>query len=207
MTPRHDLWHITSGRKNVTMGAEIMAEDKQNKKWSKLNILGWICATGIVLLVAAGLVVMHRLRNYPPKEAMLDIKAGLAARHAPKQLERFLEVRYGSMTNAANREKAFMDFFNVDHVKGLNFLVSHMPAERRAPNITAMAEWVANFRENMTPEERSYLSAQLNSPEGVAKVRQATSQYLQQDVRYRAANAMVISELLTTLTSLKETTN
>lgn len=184
-----------------------MAEELRNMKKSRLKIIGWICATVFVVIVAAGVVVLERLRNYPPKEAMLDIKAGLAARHAPKQLERFLEVRYGSMTNAANREKAFMDFFNVDHIKGLNFLVNHMPPERRNANITAMAEWISNYRETMTPEERSYLGAQLNSPEGVVKVRQATSQYLQQDVRYRAANAMVISELLTTLTSLKASTN
>jgi len=181
----------------------MMPEALQNKQRSRLKIIGWICATGLVLFVVAGLVVLNRLRNYPPREAMLDIKAGLAARHAPKQVERFLEVRYGSMTNAENREKAFLDFFNVDHVKGLNFLVSHMPAERRSANITAMAEWVANYRESMTPEEKSYLGAQLNSPEGVAKVRQATSQYLQQDIHYRAANAMVISELLTTLATLK----
>lgn len=184
-----------------------MAEQDRNRKKRWLRIVGWVCAAVFVVVVAAGLVVLKRLRDYPPKEAMLDIKAGLAARHAPKQVERFLEVRYGSMTNAANREKAFMDFFNVDHIKGLNFLVNHMPPEKRNANITAMGEWVANYRETMTPEERSYLSAQLNSPEGVAQVRKATSQYLQQDVRYRAANAMVISELLTTLTSLKESTN
>ncbi len=180
-----------------------MAEEHQKKRKSRLKIFGWICAMGFVVFVVAGLVVLNRLHNYPPKEAMLDIKAGLAVRHGPRQVERFLEARYGSMTNAANREKAFLDFFNVDHIKGLNFLVSHMPAERRGSNITAMAEWVANYRETMTAEEKMYLGEQLNSPEGVAQVRKATSQYLQQDVRYRAANAMVISELLTTLTTLK----
>lgn len=152
-----------------------MPEALQNKQRSWFKIIGWICAAGLVVIVVAGLAVLHRLCNYPPREAMLDIKAGLAARHAPKQLERFLEVRYGSMTNPQNREKAFLDFFNVDHIKGLNFLVSRMAADRRGSNITAMAEWVANYRESMTPGERNFLSAHLNSPEGVVKVRQATS--------------------------------
>lgn len=173
-------------------------------KHSRLKIFGWICVAGLVAIVAVGFLGIRRLRNYPTREIMLDVKAGLAARHATNQLERYLEVRYGSMTNAASREKAFLDFFNVDHVKGLNFLVQRMPAERRSANISAMAEWVANYRETMTPEEKTFLQAQLNSPEGVLRVRQATSQYLRQDIHYRAANAAVISELLTTIATLKE---
>lgn len=55
----------------------------------------------------------------------LDIRAGLAA-HAIQdpdaRLLRYLEARYGSMDDPAHRQDAFLDFFNLDHIKGLQLL-------------------------------------------------------------------------------------
>jgi hypothetical protein len=162
---------------------------------------------GIALLIltlicgGAWLTLRHKL---PPKEVMKDVKAAIAARHAPDPLQRYLENRYGPMSNPTNREAAFLGFFDVEHIKGLNFIVTHMPPERRGSNVTAMAQWIVNYRETMTDQEKRDLRKTLTSPEGVAAIRQATAQYLKQDVHYRAANAVVISELMTTLTTLQQ---
>jgi len=179
-----------------------MTEGLKKQKCSRLRILKFICVAGLAIIVIFGFLGIKRLKNYSAREIMLDVKAGLAARHATNQVDRYLEARYGSMTNAANREKAFLDFFNVDHIKELDLLAHRMSPEQRSTNISAMAEWIARYRETMTPEEKVYLRAQLNSPEGMVRFRQAISQYVQQDVHYRAANAIAISEFLTTLSSL-----
>lgn len=197
----HDYWHIHSHPQNVT----VTRNESQFTimKRGKLKVIAWVVAVVFAFTAVAGWLALRWIRNGPPKEAMRDIKAAIAARHAPKQVERYLEERYGSMTNAANREAAFLDFFNVDHIKALDFLVKHMPPERRQSNIDAMADWVSQYRTTMTDQEKEDLRTQLTSPEGVSKIRQATSQYLQQDVHYRAANAVVIAELMTTLTTLQ----
>ena len=119
-------------------------------------------------------------------------------------MERFLELRYGPLTDPANRQRAFLDFFNVGHIKGLNILGSRMPSDRRQSNITAMAQWVANYRATMTSEEKAALGSYVTSPVGRATLQQATAQYLQQDVRYRAGSAPVIQELMTTLATVQK---
>ena len=164
---------------------------------------------GIValVLVAAGTVAWFRtFRRYPPKAVMKDVRAGLAARHVqePKaRVEAFLEARYGPLSDPANRQKAFLDFFDVDHIKGLNFIVTHTPASQKQANTQAMADWIAHYRATMTPEERTGLQARLNSPAGQAMLQQATAQYQSQDVYYRAAQQPVIRELMTTLAALR----
>lgn len=162
-------------------------------------------AAFILAAVGAGLWV-RALRRYPPKELMKDVRAGLAARHVREpqaRVETFLEARYGSLSDPANRQKAFLDFFNVEHIRGLNFLVSHTPAEQKQANTQAMAQWIAHYRATMSPEERAALQAQLNSEAGRAMLRQATGQFQSQDVYYRGAQRAVIAELMTTLASLR----
>jgi hypothetical protein len=168
-----------------------------------------LCLGVVSLLVAVlGTVLWHRaFHHYPPKEVMKDVRAGLAARHVqdPKvRIETFLEARYGSLAEPANREKAFLDFFNVDHIKGLNFIVSHTPAAQKQVNTEAMAQWIAHYRATMTAEERTAIQARLNTETGRAMLRQATAQYQSQDVYFRGAQKPVIAELMATLADLRK---
>ena len=145
-------------------------------------------------------------RHYAPKEVMKDVRAGLAARHIHDPQERihvFLQARYGPLTEPANRERAFLDFFDVDHIKGLNFIVNHSPPEQKKANTQAMADWIAQYRKSMSPQEKSDLQARLDSAEGRAMLRRATAQYQSQDVYYRGNQQPVIAELMATLTALR----
>jgi hypothetical protein len=174
------------------------------KATRRTKVLLW---TGTIVLLGAGLgtaLWIHQFRHYTPAEAVQDVQAALAARNAPKPLERFLELRYGTLTDPANRQKAFLDFFNVGHIKGLNYLVTRMPPARQQANIKATAEWIANYRQNMTPEEKQSLRSYLQTDAAHATLQQATSQYLSHDVRYRSASAPVIAELLTTLVEVQK---
>jgi hypothetical protein len=165
---------------------------------------------GLVALVLAGAGVaawFHTFRHYPPKAVMNDVRAGLAARHVQEpraRVEAFLEARYGPLSNPANRQRAFLDFFEVDHIKGLNFIVTHTPAKQKQANTQAMAEWIAHYRATMSLEERAALQARLDSPQGQAMLRQATAQYQSQDVYFRGAQKPVITELMTTLAALRK---
>jgi hypothetical protein len=163
---------------------------------------------GIVVLfiMLAVAVAAYRLHRRLPPELMQDIRAGIAARNVSDADERFgkyLEERYGSMSDPANREKAFLDYFNVDHIRALQLLVKHSPDSQRQANINASAKWVQQYRESLTPQERAELSARLQSPEGQAMLRSATAQYNSQDVQYRGQTAQVLSQLLKTIASVQ----
>jgi hypothetical protein len=170
------------------------------------KILLWTGVVALVLVGAGAAAWFRTLRHYPPKAIMNDIRAGLAARHIqePKaRVEAFLEARYGPLTDPANRQRAFLDFFNVDHIKGLNFIVTHTPAKQKQANTQAMADWIAQYRATMSREERIALQARLGTFEGQAMLRQATAQYQSQDVYFRGAQKPVITELMTTLAALR----
>jgi hypothetical protein len=171
------------------------------------RILLWTGIASLILVGAAVALWFRTFRHYTPKEVMRDVRAGLAARHIQDpqaRVEAFLEARYGPLTDPANRERAFLDFFNVDHIKGLNFIVSHTPANQKQANTQAMAQWIAGYRNTMSPEERTVLQAHLNTDAGRAMLRQATGQYQAQDVYYRGAQRAVINELMTTLAALRK---
>ena len=141
----------------------------------------WV-ATGALLVVALGTALwMHRFHRYTPMEVAQDIQAGIAARNTPEPVEQFLELRYGALTEPANRQKAFLDFFNVGHIEGLQIITSHMRDGERQTNVAAMARWVANYRRTMSPEEKQELRAQLGTEEGHRMLQQAAAQYLKQD--------------------------
>jgi hypothetical protein len=171
------------------------------------RILLWSGGIGLVLVVAGTVLWFRTFRHYPPKEIINDVRAGLAARHVrePKaRVETFLEARYGPLTDAANREAAFLGFFDVDHINGLSFIVSHTPAAQKQANTQAMADWIANYRATMLPEERTALQSRLNSASGQVLLQRATAQYQRQDVYFRAAQKPVIAELMTTLAELRK---
>ena len=157
----------------------------------------------VPLVVLATALWVHHFKRYTPAEVFLDLRAGIAAKDAPKPVERFLELRYGPLTDPANRRNAFLDFFNVGHIQGLHLLVERMPESRRAESIQGMAQWIANYRRTMTPAEKHALGSYLRSGEGCMAVRQATAQYLSHDVRYRDATASVIAELMATLAAVQ----
>jgi hypothetical protein len=164
-----------------------------------------IAVVVIVVLAVTGAVVVHRIHQRLPAGFMKDVRAGIGARKIPDADERFrkyLELRYGSLDDPANRKKAFLDFFNVEHVKSLKFLVTHTPNNLRQANINASARWLAQYRESLTAAQKEELGAELNSPDGRALLRAATAQYNSQDVEYRGQTVAVISQLLTTIASL-----
>ena len=165
----------------------------------------WFASLSALLLIALGTVLwVRRFHQYTPAEVLQDVRAGVAARHAARPGERFLELRYGPLSESANRQKAFLDFFNVGHIEGLHLLVNHMEDGERRTNINAMAGWVAGYRRSLSREERAALSARLSTPAGQAMLRQATARYLRQDVYYRAETAPVITELMATLAEIQK---
>jgi len=170
------------------------------------RVLLWAGIGALAAVTVAGGLWFRTFRRYPPKEVMQDVRAGLAARNIaePKaRVERFLEVRYGPLTDPVNRERAFLDFFNVDHIKGLNFIVSRTPAEQRQANTQAMAQWIANYRNSMSPQEKAALRAALGSEAGRATLARAAAQFLSQDVYYRGDQKQVIQELMTTVAAVQ----
>jgi hypothetical protein len=173
---------------------------------SKGKFVIWSCfsVAGVLLLAAVlwACVMRHRL----PPGIMKDIRAGLPARHIQDpdaRLLKYLEGRYGPMSDPAHRREAFLDFFNLEHIRALQLLVKHSPETHRQANIDAMARWVATFNAALSPEERAALNAQFQTGEGQAMLRRATAQYNSQDVRYRGSTAAVISQLLRTINTLE----
>ncbi len=160
----------------------------------------------IAVLAVVGAVVAYRIRQRLPPELMQDIRAGIAARNAPDadaRFQKYLEGRYGSQADPANQQKAFLDFFNVDHIRALQLMVKHSPESQRQANINASAKWVEQYRQSLSPQARADLSVRLQSPAGRAMLQKATAQYNSQDVQYRGQTAPVISQLLKTIGSLQ----
>lgn len=165
-----------------------------------------IAGISALLLIAVTALMIVKVRRRIPPGMMQDIRAGLAARHIADpdaRLAKYLEVRYGSMDDPANRRKVFLDFFNVEHIKALQLLVRHSPKEHRQESILAMSRWVENYRETLTAQERADLSREFSGDQGRAKLHQATAQYNSQGVEYRGQTAPVISQLLHTLNSVQ----
>jgi hypothetical protein len=163
----------------------------------------WAGAVVIVLMTVATVLWTRRFHQFTPLEAVQDLQAAAKARNSPRPVERYLEERYGPMTEPANRQRAFLDFFNIGHIEGLYIIVSHMPGGRKQKSIDAMAEWVAGYRRTMSPEEKAALNQYLRSDAGRSILQRAASEYLQKDVHFRAATAPVIQELMTTVSTVQ----
>lgn len=188
------------------VGTRITAESsplpRAPRRWAR-----W--ALGVVALgtLLAGVFWFTVIRRRLPPGILDDVRAGVAARHLTdpdQRLRKYLEGRYGSMSDPANRQKAFLDFFNLDHIVALQFLVKHAPEVRRQESIDAMARWVGTYRDTLSPEETLALKSQISTAEGQAMLRRATAQYNSQDVQYRGSTAPVISQLLRTIHAVQE---
>lgn len=171
---------------------------------SRAKRILWWNGAGLVLLGLAVGWWIHRFHRYTPVEAVKDLRAAAAARNAPRPVERFLELRYGPLHVPANRQKAFLDFFNVGHIEGLHMIVQRAPPEHRQYAIRSMAQWVADYRRTLTLEEKESLAAYLRTDAGRATLQQATAKYLSHDVRYRSITAPVIAELMATLATVQK---
>jgi hypothetical protein len=166
-------------------------------------MLLWAGAVVIVLVAIATVLWMRRFHQFTPLEAVQDLQAAAKARNSPKPVDKYLEERYGSMAEPANRQKAFLDFFNIGHIEGLYIIVSHMPGGRKQASINAMADWVASYRRTMSADEKEALNSYLRSDAGRTVLQRAASEYLQKDVHFRAATAPVIQELMTTVSTVQ----
>lgn len=169
----------------------------------KKKILGW-SGVGLLLVTLAVTLWVRRFHTYTPAAVLRDLRAAAQVKDAPRPVERFLEARYGSLAEPAHRQQALVDFFDIGHIEGLYVIVGSLSAAQKQSNITAMAQWIASYRQGMSEEEKQALRARLCSEEGRASVQQATREYLQKDVHFRAATAPVIQELMTTLATLQQ---
>ncbi len=157
-----------------------------------------------VLTVAAGI---HYIRHHIPAEILPDLRAAIAVRRvagADNQFHQYLEKLYGPLDVATNREHAFEDFFNPRHIKAMQLITKHMPRNQRLASIQATADWVQNYRQNLSAEEKADLSSYFDSNSGQASVQAATAQFMQQDPEYRSAVVPVITQLMTTLASVNK---
>ena len=158
----------------------------------------------LALTVVTALWWAHRFERYTPIEALKDLKAAAGVGKASSPVERFMELRYGLQTQPLNRQKAFLEFFNAGHIAGLYLITSHLAGAQKQTNINAMAQWLADYRQSLSTEEKAALRQALQAHGGADFVRQASRHYLQQDAYYRAATTRVIQELMATVATLQE---
>jgi hypothetical protein len=153
----------------------------------------------LTLVVLGAAFWIRRFHSYTPADAVRDFRAAKQAQHAERPVERFLDLRYGPQTDAANRRKAFVDFFNVGHIEGLYLIVGKNtdPNTRRLVDDTARI--FTGYRQAMSPEDKQALMDYFNSDAGRGQIQQATAAYLAKDVHFRTVTAPVIQELMTTL--------
>lgn len=174
----------------------------QTGRISRKKKLAWASAVAVLLMVLAIVLWQRRFHSYTPLDAVYDLRAAVQVlrENPPDRVLRFLELRYGAMTEPANRVHAFQDMFNVGHIEGL-YLLWHneKDTERINTTIAGTAETFAKWRGIMSPEERQTLATYFHSPAGRAQVQQATAFYMGKDVRFRSVSAPVIKELLTTI--------
>ena len=163
--------------------------------------------TAVVILVAVIAAGVHYAHTHFPREIIPDIRAAISARgiaDPDARFNKYLESRYGSMEDPANRERAFEDFFNRDHITAMQLIVKHSPPDQRRANIRATADWLANYRQNMTQQEKTDLANYFQSDEGRAALQGATGQFMNQDAEYRSSTTPVINQLMTILSGVKQ---
>ncbi|MCU0783595.1 MAG: hypothetical protein MUF81_06010 [Verrucomicrobia bacterium] len=163
----------------------------------------WAGAMVVAVFVLGTILWKRRFHDYTPAAAVLDLRAGFEARHAPVPAKQFLELRYGPQTDPANRRAAFIDFFNAGHIEGLYLIVGNRTDPRTRKGIADVAQILRDYRGNMSPDEKKALADHFNSEAGRAQVQAATASYQSKSARYRAVTAPVINELLTTLAAIQ----
>ncbi len=176
-------------------------KNKTRRPWGRIILIT------LSVLVVAAVIAGLRIRKQLSPDLVQDIRAGIAARNVKDpdaRLEKYLEGRYGPQDDPANRQKVFVNMFNPEHIKSMQFLVDHSPESQRKANVQAMAKWVENYRNTLTPETTVALKTQILSSDGQAMLRMATAHYNNQDVYYRGMTAPVVSQLLTTISQLQK---
>jgi hypothetical protein len=196
------LLRHASGTDRVRLSEVVM--NWRIKKRTTIILL--VAGLVVLALVGAGSIFWARtFGHYSPREVFKDVRAGLAAKNVPQPKERvetFLTVRYGPLTEPANRQRAFLDLFNVEHTKALDFISGRTPASQKEADTQAMADWVARYRKTMSKEERAALRACINSAAGKNMLQRSSAHYMAQEESIRKAQKPVMTELTTTLTSL-----
>jgi hypothetical protein len=163
----------------------------------------WVCAALVVLAGVAVIWWVRQFHQYTPVEALRDLQAAGRVGAAARPVERFMQLRYGPMSNPVNRQKAFLDFFNIGHIKGLNMLVKATAPGQRQANIDAMGQWVANYRAALTSQDKAALGAYFRSEAGRRTLQDAAAAYMREDVHFRAGTAGVVQELLATVAMVR----
>lgn len=165
---------------------------------------GGAAAALLVLAISSGVYYYHR---HIPAELIPDIRAAIAARNEPDpdaRLRKYLAGLYGSLDDPANRERVFTNFFNPNHIKAMQLLVKHSPPNQRQANIQAMSRYISNYRQTMSPQEKSDLGGYFQSGAGRASLQAATALFMSQDAVYRANTVPVVTELMTTLRAVRQ---
>jgi hypothetical protein len=182
-----------------------MMNDKSAKRPSpqrkafKMKWLAWLGGGGLVLLLAGFLIWKHHFHDYTPLDALLDLRAAAHLGHSPDPVGEFLERRYGPQTDPANREKAFVDFFNAGHIEGLYLIVGNRSDPQTKKLVAKVAQTITDYRALMTPDEKADLGAYFRSDAGRAQVHEAKATFQSKDVRFRSVTTPVIKEILGTL--------
>jgi hypothetical protein len=176
----------------------------------RTKIISWVGGVVATLIVLGAVLWIRTFHDYTPVDFAKDLRAAAQVRaeehagNAPHPAERFLELRYGSLAEPANRQRAFLDFFNVGHVEGLKIITSLTRSAEQQTNTAAMAQWIANYRRTMSPEEKRALSTYFQSAAGRKAAEEATAKTLSESIQYREANAPVIMELTITVLTLQK---
>ena len=173
----------------------------------KLKIILQVAGVLVAIVILAGLAGIYYVHKHIPKEIIPDIRAAISARGVADpdaRYKKYLESRYGSMDDPANREHAFKDFFNRDHITAMQLIVKHSPPDQRKANIRASADWLSNYRQNMTPQEKTDLANYFQSDEGRQALQGANAQFMNQDAEYRSSTTLVINQLMTILYNVKQ---
>jgi hypothetical protein len=173
----------------------------------KLKIILQVAGVMAAVTMVAVLAGLYYVRTHIPKEIIPDIRAAISARGVADpdaRFKKYMESRYGSMDDPANREHAFEDFFNRNHIVAMQLIVKHSPPDQRRANIRATANWLSNYRQNMSPQEKADLANYFQSDEGRAALQGATAQFMNQDAEYRSSTTPVINQLMTILSGVKQ---
>ena len=173
----------------------------------KTKIVLWSGVVVLMIFVLTVVAGIHYIRRHIPAEILPDLRAAIAVRRvagADNRFNQYLANLYGPLDVATNREHAFKDFFNPHHIKAMQFIVKHSPPDQRLANIQATANWIQNYRQNMSAQEKADLSGYFDSNSGRASLQAATAQFMQQDAEYRSAVVPVITQLMTTLSTVNK---
>jgi hypothetical protein len=184
------------------MNATATKQPPPQRRTVKIKRLAWLGGGGLVLLLAGFLIWKYHFHSYTPMDALLDLRAAAHLRHSPDPVGQFLERRYGPQTDPANREKAFVDFFNAGHIEGLYLIVGNRSDAQTKTLVAKVAQTIMDYRQMMSPAEKADLGTYFRSDAGRAQVHQAKSAFESKDVRFRSVTTPVIHEILTTLTEV-----